>query len=152
MPPVDQAAGPVQGGELVKGVVGPGVDEQPVGVVEPAHGRGDVHERVVGVLPRPGGGDRVVGQCPQVLSHAARLTGLGPLAGLDGGGNPPGASVEVGHDEPQPEQHDPRGEGQEEPGGDLRGVQALRPAGLALEAESYIPIPKIVTLGSSSPI
>ena len=83
--PVDQAAGPVQGGELVEGVVGPGVDEQPVGVVEPAHGRGDVHERVVGVLPRPGGGDRVVGQCPQVLSHAARLTGPGPLAGLDGG-------------------------------------------------------------------
>ena len=73
MPPVDQLAVGMEGTELVEGVVGVAVDEQPVGIVESAHRRDDVKAGIVRVVGRCGCCNRILGQALEVLSHGRML-------------------------------------------------------------------------------
>ena len=75
VPPVDQLAVGMEGAELVEGVVGVAVDEQPVGIVESAHRRDDVEAGIVRVIGRCGCGDCILGQAFEVLNHEGMLAG-----------------------------------------------------------------------------
>ena len=82
-PPVDQLAMRVERTELVEGVIGGSIDQEPVGVIESSYRRNDVETRIVRVISRSGSSNRIQGQALEVLSHDRMLAGPLPLTGLD---------------------------------------------------------------------
>ena len=137
VPPVHEFAR-VLGRVLEEGVVGAGVDDQPVRVVEAPHRRGDVEDGVVGGGRSPRGGHGVLGECGEVLGHIPQGSsdrGLMALVRDNLWSVPRPASVEVGDEQPQAEERDGHDAQDEEPGRDLRGVQALDLTRPALEVD-----------------
>ena len=82
VPPVDQLAVRMEGTELVEGVVGVAVDEQPIGIVESPHRWDDVEARIVRVVGRRRSSNRIQGQVLEVLSHDRMLAGPLLCAGI----------------------------------------------------------------------
>ena len=83
VPPVDQLAMRVERTELVEGVIGGSINQEPVGVIESSYRRNDVETRIVRVIGRSGSSNRIQGQALKVLSHDRMLAGPLPLTGLD---------------------------------------------------------------------
>lgn len=78
MPPVDQLAVGKERPELVEGVIDAVDDDEPVGIVQPAHRRCEMESRVVRIQVRPRSLDSGLGVSQEgvIAGHEDRLACL----------------------------------------------------------------------------